>query len=102
MPEVRIYQPAKTAMQSGRANTRHWVVEFEPGAPQRPDSLMGWTGRGDTRDQVRLRFPSREEAIAFAKRHRLVYQVNEPRERKIRARTYADNFRVGRETNWTH
>ena len=102
MPAVRIYRPAKTAMQSGRANTRHWVVEFEPGAPQRPDPLMGWTGSGDTRSQVRLKFPSREEAVAYAERRGLAYRVEEPRERTLRARSYADNFRAGRDGNWTH
>ena len=102
MPAVRIYRPAKTAMQSGRANTRRWVVEFEPGAPQRPDPLMGWTGSGDTRSQVRLKFPSREGAVAYAERRGLAYRVEEPRERTLRARSYADNFRAGRDGNWTH
>lgn len=102
MPRVRIYQPAKTAMQSGRAKTRHWLLEFEPGAAQRPDALMGWSGRGDTRRQVRLRFESREEAVAYARKHGLDFRLEEPRRRTVRPKSYADNFRYGRDGNWTH
>ena len=92
MTEVRIYKPSKTAMQSGYANTRRWVLEFEPGAPKITDPLMGWIGSADTRGQVRLRFGSKEEAIAFANKHGLNYRVQEPRSRRIRPKSYADNF----------
>ena len=102
MAEVVIYRPAKTAMQSGRARTRDWVVEFEAGAAQRVDPLMGWAGQGDTRTQVRLSFPSREEAVAYAERYGLSYHVVEPRSRRLRPKSYADNFRTDRGTNWTH
>ena len=102
MAEVRIYKPAKTAMQSGRARTRQWIVEFAPGAAQRPDELMGWCGRGDTNRQVRLRFDSREEAVAYAEKRGLAYQVEAPRERTTRLKLYSDNFKSGRESNWTH
>ena len=102
MPSVRVYQPRKTAMQSGRASTRHWVVEFEPEAKQVGDSLMGWAGRGDTRNQLRMRFDTREEAVAFCERQGLDFQVIEPRQRKQQAKSYADNFRFGRKKNWTH
>ena len=94
--DVRIYRPAKSAMQSGRANTRDWVLEFEPAAPAIVDPLMGWTGSPDTRRQVRLRFPTKAEAIAFAAKHGLDYQVSEPEERAIRPKSYADNFRYNR------
>ena len=89
-------------MQSGRARTRRWVVEFEPGAAQRSDSLMGWCGGGDTRNQLRLFFDTREAAIAFAERRGLAYRVNEPRARKIQPKSYADNFSPDRAGNWTH
>ena len=62
---ARIYQPAKTAMQSGWAKTKHWVLEFEPSLPKSNDPLMGWTSSGDTRQQVQLQFDTREEAIAY-------------------------------------
>ncbi len=66
MTKVRIYKPAKSAMQSGEANTEFWVLEFEPEARRMPDPLMGWAGSGDTRAQVELTFESKDEAIAFA------------------------------------
>ncbi len=94
--DVRIYRPSKNAMQSGRVKTRHWVLEFEPSARREIDSLMGWTGSPDTRRQVQLHFGSREEAIAFAERHGLAYELLEPRERKPRPKSYADNFRFKR------
>ncbi len=89
-------------MQSGRAQTRSWIVEFEPGAAVRPSALMGWSGGGDTRRQVRLAFDSRDEAIAYAKKHGFDYQVRQPRDRIVRPRAYSDNFRAGRQGNWTH
>ncbi len=92
MTIARIYRPTKTAMQSGRAKTRDWILEFEPGAPKTIDPLMGWTGSGDMEGQVRLFFATSAEAVAYAKRHGLVYQVIEPRERVVRAKSYADNF----------
>lgn len=92
MTAVRIFQPAKTAMQSGRANTRWWVLEFEPGAPRVNDPLMGWVGSADTRGQVRLRFADRDEAVAFAERNGLGYRVQEPKTRRPRPKNYADNF----------
>ena len=90
--EVRIYQPSKTAMQSGRAKTLHWVIEFVPDQPQTIDSLMGWTSSSDTRRQVLLRFDTKEEAIAYAKRQGHAYTVEEPHDRVIRPKSYAENF----------
>jgi len=93
MTEVRIYQPTKTAMQSGLANTRKWILEFEPGAAKNIDFLMGWVGSNDTLDQVRLKFDTREEAVSFAERSGLAYRVHEPNQRTIRPKNYAANFR---------
>ncbi len=92
MTEVRIYRPAKTAMQSGRRNVKRWVLEFEPEQAKETDPLMGWIGSGDTRQQVRLRFDSKEEAVAFAKENGLAARVQEPRPRRIRSKNYAENF----------
>jgi len=99
---VRIYRPAKTAMQSGRAQAQHWVLEYEPAAAQRVDPLMGWSGRGDTRNQVRMTFETCEEAVAFAKNQGLAYEVQPPRTRRVRPKSYTDNFRFDRAKNWTH
>ena len=102
MSDVRIYRPAKTATQSGRARSTRWVLEFSTTLAQRRDSLMGWPGCGDTRQQVRLEFDSEDAAVAYARRNGLTYAVEPARQRRVRAKSYADNFRFDREGNWTH
>lgn len=101
---ARIYQPARTATQSGQAKTHHWVLEFAPGAPRELDPLMGWTGSSDTQRQVRLSFESKEAALEYARAHRLEAVVLPPQGRKpnIRPGGYADNFAHSRRTVWTH
>ena len=94
--KAQIYQPAKTAMQSGRANTRQWILEFEPAEAKRADSLMGWIGSGDMRGQLKMRFDSKEDAVAYAKRNNVPYDVKEPKLRRIRPKSYADNFKYDR------
>ncbi len=96
MSTARIYRPAKTAMQSGRAHARRWVLDFEPAAPKISDPLMGWTGTTDMDGQVRLRFDSKEDAVAFAERNGLAYRLVEPKERAIHPKNYADNFAFNR------
>ncbi len=99
---VRIFRPAKTAMQSGWGKSGSWVLEFEPADASRPDPLMGWNGSSDTRRQVRLSFPTCEEAVSYAERHGYDYTVTKPQERKIRPKAYADNFAHDRTQPWTH
>ncbi len=99
---ARIYQQPKTAMQSGYAGTREWVLDFEPTELRRADPLMGWIGSADTQAQVRLRFDTRDEAVDYAERAALSYQVELPPPHKFRPKAYADNFRFGRAENWTH
>ncbi len=79
-------------MQSGRRNVKSWVLEFEPEQAKATDPLMGWVGSGDTRQQVRLRFDSKEEAVAFAKKNGLSARVQERRYRRIKPKNYAENF----------
>ncbi|MDX1483964.1 MAG: ETC complex I subunit [Alphaproteobacteria bacterium] len=93
MPKARIYQPCRTAMQQGRAKTKHWLLEFEPAKPRSIDPLMGWTSSADTRQQLRMYFDSKEEAVAFAERNGLDYRVVEPKARRPRKKSYAENFR---------
>ena len=92
MTECRIYQPSKNAMQSGRANLRKWVLEFEPAEARRADPLMGWIGSGDTNGQVRMTFPSRDDAVAFAKRKGLTFHVQTPNKRTIQPKNYSENY----------
>lgn len=99
---ARIYKPSKTAMQSGVANTKAWVLDFEPGEPRRVEPLMGWTSSGDMRQQVRLRFASKEEAIAYCERHGIAYQVSDDKPSRRPAISYSDNFSFKRRDAWTH
>jgi hypothetical protein len=99
---ARIFQPPKTAMQSGWAKTQDWALEFVPTHGRRADPLMGWTGGGDTQTQVRLFFDTRDEAIAYAERAGIQYEVELPQTRRIKPKAYADNFKYGRIENWTH
>jgi len=101
---ARIYQPAKTAMQSGTAKTHQWVLEFAPASPRAVDPLMGWTGSSDTQAQVKLRFDTREAAEEYAREHGIDAVVMAPHARRlnIRQRGYGENFATDRRTVWTH
>ncbi|MGH6719836.1 MAG: ETC complex I subunit [Alphaproteobacteria bacterium] len=94
---ARIYQPTKTAMQSGRAKTQAWVLEFERRTASTIDPLMGWTSSADmVADQVRLTFATREQAESYARRQGIDYVVDEPGTRTVRPKSYASNFRWNR------
>ena len=99
---ARIYKPARTAMQSGTAKTKEWVLDYEPEQPRTVEPLMGWTSSGDMKQQVRLHFDTKEEAIDYAERAGLEYDVELPQARRIKPKAYADNFKYGRIENWTH
>jgi ETC complex I subunit conserved region len=93
---ARLYKPAKTAMQSGRAKTQGWVLEFEPGAAKRSDALMGWAGSSDTAAQLQLRFATQEEALAYAAQHGIAVEIGVPQAVRVRPKAYADNFKYDR------
>ena len=93
MAQVRIFQRPKNSTQSGRARTNRWVLDFVAPAGQRADPLTGWAGGGDTRNQVRIDFPTAEEAIAYAEKQGYTYHVVPAPERKLKLQAYADNFR---------
>lgn len=93
---ARIFQPPKNAMQSGRANVRRWRLEYEPAKPREIEPLMGWTSSADMRQQLSLQFDSKEEAVAFAEKEGIPYHVVEPKTRRIRPKSYADNFKSDR------
>lgn len=101
---ARIYQPAKTAMSSGTARTKHWVLEYVPDSPRAIDPLMGWTSSADTQQQVRMRFDTKEAALEYARDHGIDAIVLEPKKRKpnIRPRGYGENFATDRRGAWTH
>ncbi len=99
---AKIYRPAKTAMQSGKAQARKWRLEFEPSSAGRPDALMGWTSSPDAAGQVRMSFDSKEAAIAFARAHAIPHQVVDACEAKRIPRAYSDNFAFRRREPWSH
>ena len=99
---ARIYKPAQTAMQSGPARTKEWMLEFEPETPREIEPLMGWTSSRDMKGQIRMSFDTKEEAVAYAERNGLAYRVMEPKPRRAVRKSYADNFRFGRNEPWTH
>jgi len=99
---ARIYKPTRNAMQSGRARTKKWVLEFEPETPRAIEPLMGWTSSDDMRQQVSLDFDTREEAVAYAEANGIAFQVFEPHVQATRPRSYSDNFRFDRKFPWSH
>lgn len=100
---ARIFRPSKTAMQSGKAKTQAWVLEFETTDARRSDPLMGWTQTGDTESsQVRLAFESKDEAVRYADHHGIAFQIIDPHPPKRIIKAYADNFAFGRKIPWTH
>jgi hypothetical protein len=99
---ARIYKPTRNAMQAGKARTKLWVLEYEPESPRAIDPLMGWTSSSDMRQQVSLEFDTADEAVAYATRHAIPFQVFEPHLPTPKAKSYADNFRFERRIPWTH
>ena len=91
--KVRIYRPSKNAMQSGLGRIQQWILEYETTSRRGPESLMGWTASGDTLNQVRLKFPTQEAAIEFAREKGWEYTVSPAHNRVVRPRNYADNFK---------
>lgn len=102
MTNVRIYKPAKAAMQSGQGNTHEWVLEPAAAGSVTVDPLMGWSGSANTAKQVALSFATKEDAIRYAEANGLAYTVSEPPKHKRIVRSYADNFKFGRIGSWTH
>jgi len=100
---AKIFQPAKTAMQSGKAKSGRWVLEFEAEAARRIDPLMGWTSAEDTTaGQVRLTFDTKESAVAYAESKNIPFTVAEPKKETPVAKAYSDNFQFRRRKPWTH
>jgi ETC complex I subunit conserved region len=99
---ARIFRPAKTAMQSGSARTKEWLLVQDTDGIKSIDPLMGWTSSTDTDAQVQLAFDTKDEAMAYAERNGIAYTVTEPQTRKPVRKAYADNFKFGRIGSWTH
>lgn len=99
---AKIYRPAKTAMQSGKAKTHLWILEFDQATPRKIDPMMGYTSSADTRQQVKLYFETQELAEAYAQRNGIEYRVMPPKEAARQVVSYSDNFKFNRTQPWTH
>ena len=97
---AKIYKPAKNPMQSGRANTRVWKLEYVKPAPATPEALMGWNTMPDTITEVKLVFPTKEEAIAYATAKNIAFEVIENRVPGVGPKAYAENFSNGKRRAW--
>ncbi len=91
MTKARIYKPAKTSMQSGRGK-KQWMLELDVETARVPEGLMGWIASGDTLNQVKIPFETKEQAVAFAQNKNLEFYICEPQLRTIPRRSYMDNF----------
>lgn len=101
---ARIYKPARTAMSSGTAKTKHWVLEHVSDTSREIDPLMGWTSSDDMQAQVKLSFDTKQAAIDYARDKGIEAVVQEPKTRKINVRPggYGENFATNRRGVWTH
>ena len=91
--KAKIFKPSKTAMQSGRAKYNKWVLKFADQKNQLKDTMMGWNGGSSTVSQIELKFSTKEEAVSYAKKNNIDYEVLETSERKVITKSYADNFK---------
>ena len=89
--KAKIYQPSKTAMQSGKARTKFWVLEFDKSNSSK-DFVMGWTSSFNTYDQVKLKFETQEQAIKYAEENNIQFNLITPNKNKLIIKSYADNF----------
>jgi len=99
---AKIYQPAPNAMQSGRAGSSEWALEFKPSSRGEIDPLTGTMRSTDMRAQLNLKFATLEEAVAYAKANNIPHRVVKPRRVKRVSRSYSDNFAFERKHPWTH
>lgn len=99
---ARIFKAAKNAMQSGWAKTKDWQLDYEPEQPRVIEPLMGWTSSGDMKQQLSIRFDTKDDAVAYCEREGIPYQVLEPKDLAPRMKAYADNFAFRRTEPWTH
>jgi hypothetical protein len=98
---ARIYRPARTAMQSGQAKDK-WLLEYEPETARQIEPLMGWTSSTDMKSQIKLRFDTKEEAIAYAERNGIAYRIEQPKDPSRKVVSYSDNFKTTRAVPWSH
>ena len=100
--KAKIYQPSKSVTQSGSAKSSTWILEFARSSKTSIDPVMNWTSSGDTQHQVKIKFASKELAVAFAEKNSIDYTIREVKKTKIKPKSYSDNFSYDKKTPWTH
>tara|TARA_B100000575_G_C22868181_1_gene506833 strand:- start:403 stop:708 length:306 start_codon:yes stop_codon:yes gene_type:complete len=100
--KAKIYQPSKSVTQSGSAKSSNWILEFSRSSKTSIDPVMKWTSSSDTQHQVKIKFASKELAIAFAEKNSIDYTIRDVKKRKIKPKSYSDNFSYDKKTPWTH
>jgi len=91
MKKAKIYKPSKTAMQSGKRNTKKWILKFDT-LDTGVNPLMGWESSRDTMSEVKLEFSTKQEAVNYVKKNNIEYYIVEPENSKIIKKSYSDNF----------
>ena len=99
---IKIYKPSKSSMQSGLGNTKQWLAEYIDEKDKIKDTLMGWNSSLDTKEQIKMFFETKDQAISWAKNNNEQFIVIEPKERKIKPKNYSSNFDMNRKEPWTH
>ena len=89
---IKIYKPSKSSMQSGLGKTKQWLAEYISEKDKTKDSLMGWNSSSDTKEQIKIFFDTKEQAIEYAKKNNISYKVIEPKKKEFVIKSYADNF----------
>jgi hypothetical protein len=100
--KAKIYQPSKSVTQSGSAKSSIWILEFARSSKTFIDPVMNWTSSGDTQNQVKIKFSSKELAVSFAEKNSIDYTIREAKKIKIKPKSYSDNFSYDKKTPWTH
>ena len=99
---IKIYKPSKSSMQSGLGKTKQWLAEYVVEKDNIKDNLMGWNSSLDTKEQIKMFFETKDQAIVWAKNNNEQFIVIEPKERKIKPKNYSSNFDINRKEPWTH
>ena len=99
---IKIYKPSKSSMQSGLGKTKKWIAEYISEEETLKDNLMGWNSSLDTKSQIKIFFDTKEQAIDWAKNNDYQFFLDEPKQKKIKIKSYASNFDTNKKESWTH
>ena len=95
MRQYRLYQPQKTAMQSGKPKTKGWILESYDPEAKFHEPVMGWPASSDTQDASKIMFDTLEDAMAFAESKGITPTILQSTDKKTKPKSYADNFTKG-------